>query len=324
MATQGIGAADQVTAMNVSMRNSIGIVVLLLAPAVFGWTIGYTDVAHHAALGVVLALNMCLLARGIQHFSPLLPVIYCAAAVTAESTGGVAGLIVALAAAVGAASSRGYHRALLSVLAAALLGSFEPGSFGEVAERGAAMLLGCVYGWVIASTVLVHVSVESRAVQPQTAIGYAALLAVLVLTAWFVARVTGLTHGWWLPLAAAAIGEPALLGSSRSAAIRLAVGLCVAFVLVTLVESIHQPMLRLAFAALLLMVVFTVRARTAAVQAMLLTPVAVALANHSTPHLAVDDYMGAVLLAALIVFVATLLGKWVLWTVHPDSGHATT
>ena len=310
--------------MDVALRNSLGIVLLLLGPAVCGWILGYTDVAHHAALGVVLALNMCLLARRIQHFSPLLPVVYCAAAVTAESAGGVAGLIVALAAAVGAASSRGYHRALLSVLAAALLGSFEPGKFPEVAERGAAMLLGCVYGWLIASTLLRNVSVESRAVQPPTAIGYAALLAVLVLTAWFVARVTGLTHGWWLPLAAAAIGEPALLGSSRSAAIRLAVGLCSAFVLVTLVEAIHQPGLRLTFAALLLTAVFTVRPRTAAVQAMLLAPVAVALANHSEPHLSIDDYVGAVLLAALVVFVATLLGKWVLWTVRPDSGHAAT
>ena len=60
-------------------------------------------------------------------------------------------------------------------------------------------------------------------------------------------------------LAAAAIGEPALLGSSRSAAIRLAVGLCSAFALVTLVEAIHQPMLRLTLAALLLTAVFTVR-----------------------------------------------------------------
>jgi hypothetical protein len=25
-----------------------------------------------------------------------------------------------------------------------------------------------------------------------------------------------------------------------------------------------------------------------------------------------------------VVFVATLLGKWVLWTVRPDSGHAAT
>src|SRR5262245_14832282 len=164
--------------MSVSVGNSIGTVVLLLAPAAFGWAVGYTDVAHHAALGVVLALNMCLLARRIQHFSPLLPLVYVAAAVTAESTDGVAALIVAVAAAVGAASSRGYHRGLLSVLAAALLGSSEPGQFSEVAERGAAMLLGCVYGWLVAATVLRQVSVERRAVQPATAIGYAALLAV--------------------------------------------------------------------------------------------------------------------------------------------------
>jgi hypothetical protein len=308
--------------MNAWMRNSIGTVVLLLAPAVFGWVVGYTDVAHHAALGVVLALNMCLLARRIQHFSPLLPLVYVAAAVTAESTDGVAALIVAIAAAVGAASSRGYHRGLLSVLAAALLGSFEPGQFDEVAERGAAMLLGCVYGWLVASTVLRHVSVERRAVQPATATGYAALLAVLVVTAWFVARVTGLAHGWWLPLAAAAIGEPALLGSSRSAAIRLALGLCAAFVLVTLVEAVHQPLARLVLAALLLTAVFTVRPRTAAVQATLFAPLAVSLTVYAGPHPVAADYLDAVVLAALVVFVATLLGKWVLWTLRPDAGRA--
>jgi hypothetical protein len=167
--------------MQGSIGNALGIVALLLMPAVFGWTIGYTDVAHHAALGAVLAINMCLLARRIQHFSPLLPLVYVAAAVTAESTDGVAALIVAIAAAVGAASSRGYHRALLSVLAAALLGSFEPARLDQVLERGAAMLLGCVYGWLIAATVLRRVAVDSRAVHPQTAIGYSALLAVLVL-----------------------------------------------------------------------------------------------------------------------------------------------
>jgi hypothetical protein len=174
----------------------------------------------------------------------------------------------------------------------------------------------------VASTLLRRVSVERRAVQPATAIGYAALLAVLVLTAWFVARIVGLTHGWWLPLAAAAIGEPALLGSSRSAAIRLALGLCLAFLLVTFVEAVHQPLMRLTLAALLLTTAFTVRPQTAAVQAMLLAPVAVSLASHAEPHMSIDDYVGAVLLAAVIVFAATLLGKWVLWTLRPDGGHA--
>jgi hypothetical protein len=302
--------------MNAPMVNAIGIVALLLSPAVLGWTIGYTDVAHHAALGAVLAINMCLLARRIQHFSPLLPLVYVAAAVTAESTDGVAALIVAVAAAVGAASSRGYHRALLSVLAAALLGSFEPASFDQVVERGAAMLLGCVYGWLIAATVLRHVAVESRAVHPQTAVGYAALLAVLVLVAWFTARATELVHGWWLPLTAAAIGEPALMGSPRDAAARLLVGLCSTLVLVTFVEALTAPWMRLALAVALLMATLTIQPRTAAVQAVFLAPLAVALASHRE----VPEYLSAALMAAFVVFVATLLGKWVLWTLRPDSG----
>jgi len=302
--------------MQGSIGNALGIVALLLLPAVFGWTIGYTDVAHHAALGAVLAINMCLLARRIQHFSPLLPLVYVAAAVTAESTDGVAALIVAVAAAVGAASSRGYHRALLSVLAAALLGSFEPSRFDEVVQRGAAMLLGCVYGWLIAATMLRHVSVESRAVHPQTAIGYSALLAVLVLVAWFTARITGLSHGWWLPLTAAAIGEPALMGSARAAAARLLVGLCAVLVLVTSIEAVEQPWIRLALAVTLLIVMLTVRPRTAAAQAVFLAPLAVAL----TSYRAAPEYLSAAVVAALVVFIATLLGKWVLWTLRPDAG----
>jgi hypothetical protein len=304
------------------MSNAIGIVALLLLPAIVGWTVGYTDVAHYAALGAVLAINMCLLARRVQHFSPLLPLVYVAAAVTADSTHGVAALIVAVAAVVGAASSRGYHRALLSVLAAALVGSFEPARYGEVIERGAAMLLGCIYGWLIAATVLRHVAVESRAVHPQTAIGYSTLLAVLVLVAWYTARITDLAHGWWLPLTAAAIGEPALLGTPRAAALRLVIGLCAALLLVTIIESISEPIVRLAFAASLLIATLTVQRRTASVQAVLFAPVAVALCDSPGGHGTIGDYLGAVVLAAMIVFVATLLGKWVLWTLRPDAGRA--
>jgi hypothetical protein len=111
--------------MQGSIGNALGIAALLLMPAVFaGRSVTRTSLITRRS-GAVLAINMCLLARRIQHFSPLLPLVYVAAAVTAESTDGVAALIVAIAAAVGAASSRGYHRALLSVLAAALLGSIQ-------------------------------------------------------------------------------------------------------------------------------------------------------------------------------------------------------
>ena len=168
---------------------AFGLVLLVLGPTAAAYLAGYTDVSQYFALGAVLAINLTLLARPIAPFAALLPMAYAAAAVTSESTDGVAALIVAVAAAVGAASSQGLHRGLLSVLAAALIGSFEPASGLTVFERAGSMLAGCVYGVILGITLLRNVEVESRAVHPQTALSYAVLLAVLVLIAWLVARV---------------------------------------------------------------------------------------------------------------------------------------
>jgi hypothetical protein len=65
----------------------------------------------------------------------------------------------------------------------------------------------------------------------------------------------------------------------------------------------------------------TVGRRTASLQALLLTPAAVLLVQHRSLEITVAEYLGAAFVASAIVFVSTLLGKWVLWTLRPDSGH---
>ena len=138
---------------------------------------------------------------------------YAAAAVTSESTDGVAALIVAVAAAVGAANSQGCTAACCRCSRRrSSAPSSRPGG-PTVFERAGSMLAGCVYGVILGITLLRNVEVKSRAVHPQTALSYAVLLAVLVLIAWPAARVAEFAHGWWLPLAAAAIGGPRSTGA---------------------------------------------------------------------------------------------------------------
>jgi hypothetical protein len=47
-----------------------------------------------------------------------------------------------------------------------------------------------------------------------------------------------------------------------------------------------------------------------------LAPLAVAL----TSYREAPEYLSAAIAAALVVFITTLLGKWVLWTLRPDAG----
>jgi hypothetical protein len=302
------------------IMKAFGLVLLVLGPTAAAYLAGYTDVSQYFALGAVLAINLTLLARPIAPFAALLPMAYAAAAVTSESTDGVAALIVAVAAAVGAASSQGLHRGLLSVLAAALIGSFEPASGPTVFERAGSMLAGCVYGVILGITLLRNVEVKSRAVHPQTALSYAVLLAVLVLIAWLVARVAEFAHGWWLPLAAAAIGEPALDRPPGRAVARLGMALLATLLLIVLIQSLDVPALRVLLVGALLLLMLTVGRQTAALQALLLTPAAVLLVQHRDLEHSVIDYLSTTLVACAIVFIATLLGKWVLWTLRPDAG----
>jgi hypothetical protein len=185
------------------------------------------------------------------------------------------------------------------------------------------MLGGCVYGVIIAVTLLRRVEIERRAVHTQTAQAYAMLLAVLVLIAWFAARFGEFAHGWWLPLAVAAIGEPALTGSPRKAVARVAAGLFATLMLVVVFQSIDGLAVRVMILSLLLLLMLVAGPRTGTLQALLLTPVLLLIVQHRHLDDSALEYLSAAFMASVIVFIATLLGKWVLWTLRPDAGRAT-
>jgi Fusaric acid resistance protein-like len=302
------------------MIRALTLIGLLLGPAVLAYWAGHAEVAHYLALGTVLAFNLSIVARPLGPFFLLIPAVYAAAAVTAQLSDGVAALIVAVAAAVGAASSQGFHRGLLSVLAAALVGSFEPATGVEVIERSAAMLAGCAYGFVVAVTAGGRIEVRNLAVHSQTALSYAVLLAVLTLVAWFAARVAGFPHGWWLPLAVAAIGEPYLSGSAERAVSRTAIALCCTVPLLALIDSVTDPLTRGVIALSLAMMLFTAGRRAPALQTFLLAPIIVLFATHQPAYPDEIQYLRETLVACAVVFTFSLLGKWVLWTLRPDTG----
>jgi len=77
-----------------------------------------------------------------------------------------------------------------------------------VLRRSGLLLAGCSYGFLLAVTVLRHFNLEAQHVHPQSALGYAVLVAVVALVAWFAARLAGFVHPWWLPLAIVAISDP--------------------------------------------------------------------------------------------------------------------
>jgi hypothetical protein len=301
---------------------AIGLVVLLLLPAAAAYRMGYDEFAHYCVLGTVLAFYLGVQARQLATFGVLIPFVYAAAAVTATYTDGVAALIVAVAAATGAASSLGYHSGLLAVLAAVLIGSYEPADADIVIARAAAMLAGACYGVLLVYTVVRGLVARTIAVNSQTALGYSMLLAVLVLVAWFMARVAHVAALWWLPLAVAAIGEPWLERTAGRAVGKLTVSLAATLVVLTLLEPVTEPALRAACAVVLMLCLVLAGRGRPWLQGFLFTPVLVLLASDDRNH-ASAEYLQATLVAFAAVAVFTVLGKWVLWTLRPDAGHAT-
>jgi len=124
------------------------------------------------------------------------------------------------------------------MLAAAPIGSFEPAALGEVLWRSAALLAGCLYGMLIVFTAARSAAVPARAVHPQTALSYAVLVAARTFDAWFAARLSGLAHGWWLPLAVAAIGEPSVSGTAQRAVAKTAVLLLATVPFLLFIDSV--------------------------------------------------------------------------------------
>jgi hypothetical protein len=303
------------------IAKSIGVLALLLGPAAVFYATGHVAEAHSFALGAVLAAQMTVLARPVAAISILLPAIYAAAAITAQSTDGVAALIVAAAALVGAASSQGYQRGVLAVLAATLIGSSEPSTPSAVLVPMLIMFLGSGYGLLLGLTVMRTVEVDTRAVRPQTALTYAALLAVMVTVAWFAAKAFGVAHGWWIPLAVAAVGQPALEGSVRRSLLYLAGALLATLALVAVFEWESGAVVQAIF---LVAVGFTLLVAGPShrwLRALLITPLLILVVGHHADHVA-SEYLRSAFLAFAVVFAFALLGQWLLWTIRPDAGRA--
>jgi hypothetical protein len=306
------------------MKTSVvGIALLLLGPIAAAYLAGYGEVAKYLGIGAVLAVLLGLLARPVAAFAVLLPVVYAAAALTVQSTDGVVALIVAIAAAVGAAGSLGLQRGLVALLGAALLGSFEPAAAADVLRRSGLMLVGIGYGFALVVTVLKRVTVTGRTVRPQATVGYAVLLAVLVLVAWYAARMGGLAYAWWLPLAVVAVSEPVAKHSTGHALVRTAGVLCTTLVLVTVVASVEAPAVRAVLLVGLVLAALWQGVRHPTLVALLLTPVLVLLSSLGPPDARLDDPLDASLVAPLVIFAATCLGHWAFWTLRAGPGRVT-
>jgi hypothetical protein len=302
------------------ITKTLGVLILLLAPAGLVYAFGYREAAHYVGLGAILALQLGVLARPVAGFSVLLPITYAAAAVTAQSTDGVVALIVAVAAAIGAASSQGLHRGLVALLAAALLGSFEPAASRDVVVRAALLLAGCSYGFLLAVTVLRHVTPEVPRVQPQAALGYAVLLALLTLVAWFAARFATLADPWWLPLLVVAVSEPATGGSTRAALARSVFAATAVMVLVLVIDRLEAPALRAALLVATLFLALLAGQRRPALFGALVVPVLVLMSSHAVLHATPLEALRATLPFFLPVVALSALGHWLFWTLRSGAG----
>jgi hypothetical protein len=299
---------------------TLGLLCLLLAPAAIAYAAGYNEAAHYVGLGAVLALQLSVLARPVAAFSILLPMVYAAAAITAQSTDGVVALIVAIAAAVGAASSQGMHRGLVALLAAALLGSFEPATSGDVLVRSGFLLAGCSYGFLLASTVLRRVRLEAPRVHPQSALGYAVLLAAVTLVAWFAARLAGFAHPWWLPLAVVATSEPVHERTARHALLQSLLAVAAATILVFVTDAFDAPLARAALLVVMAFVALAAGSRRHVVRAVLIAPILVLLSNHAAIHEPPYELLQSVLPALVPVLAVSGLGHWLYWTLRTGAG----
>jgi len=300
--------------------NSLSLALLIVGPIVAAAAMGNGEAAKYLGFGCVLALTLRLFARPVAAFAAVLPLVYAAAALTAGSTDAVVALIVAIAAAVGAAGSLGLQRGLVALLAAALLGSFEPATVGDVLRRSAYMLAGITYGFLLGITVLRQVTLAGRPVRPQATLGYALLLAVMVLVAWFAARLGGLANAWWLPLAVVAVSEPVAPRSAWHSLLRAAVALAATLVLVTVVSVITDPTVRAIVLTGLLLAAIWQGVQHPTLLALLLAPVLVLLSSLHVTDAELAARLPATLAACLPIFAATCLGHWAFWTLRPEPG----
>jgi hypothetical protein len=183
------------------------------------------------------------------------------------------------------------------------------------------MTAGCACGWLAATSMGRGVALRQVAVNSETALGYAVLLALLVVIAWFTARATNLSQAWWLPLTVAALGDPWLDGTPARAVRRLALALAGTLLAVATLAALTEPLARVACAAALMIIMLNSAPGRMDLRAFLLTPMLVLLASEY-PGVSPLQFLQTTLLAFVVVATCTVLGNWVLWTLRPDSGRA--
>jgi len=193
-----------------------------------------------------------------------------------------------------------------------LLGSFEPTVADDVVRRAGFLLAGSAYGWLLAISVLRGASPEEPRVHPQSALGYAVLLAGVTLVAWFAARSAGFAHAWWLPLVFVAVSEPVPTGSPRQALLRGAVSATAAMALVFVADAFDAPFARgVLLVTTLLLALSADRRRT--LPAVAIGPALVLLANHIVPHMPLWQSHAVALAAFVPVLLVSTVGHWFFW-----------
>ncbi len=91
--------------------------------------------------------------------------------------------------------------------------------------------------------------------------------------------------------------------------------------MLALFETLLDPLWRLAGAVVMIVAVLAMGPRRSHWRGFLLTPILVLLVAVDAEY-APMQFLEATALAFAFVAVFTVLGKWVLWTLRPDPGHA--
>jgi hypothetical protein len=141
---------------------------------------------------------------------------------------------------------------------------------------------------------------------------------VLVLAAWLLARMTGAPNAWWLPLSVAALGSRHSRGRQAGSRAACRGARCTLLLLVAL-QGLEPSAVRVGLAMGLLLALLLLGRKHLWLQGFLLAPMLVLIA---VPVAADGDvrHMAATMLASGLVFAFTVLGKWMLWLLRPDSG----
>lgn len=294
----------------------------MLAPAAIACLAGLTEAAPFLGLGALLAIKLGVQARPAATVALLLPVLYLAAAVTAHSTDAVVALVAAIAAAVGAAASLGLHRGLVALLAAALLGSFNPAGTTEALVDSGWLLAGSVYGWVIAATWLRPLTLPAPRIDAQAALGYSLLLACVTLCAWFAARVGGFAHPWWLPLAAVAVSEPLPEPTAARALLRTVLAAVATMVLVFVTDVFETPGSRAVLLVPMLAAGLAAARCRRPLAAVYLAPVLLLLSGQPASYEPPLEYVFDCLAAFIPVLLVSSVGHWAYWTLRPAAARA--